>query len=82
MIELLMILIMPTEINPEKMGMKLILKEKFISYESCKEYVDKNMYLKPDDQQGLYYKVDSKEYKVFLTYCKPVDKQWNGLLAV
>ena len=43
---------------------------------SCfKEYVDKNMYLKPDDQQGLYYKVDSKEYKVFLTYCKPVDKQ-------
>ena len=25
---------------------------------------------------GIFYKIDSKEYKVFLTYCKPVDDIW------
>ena len=26
---------------------------------------------------GLFYKIDDKEYKVFLTYCKPVEEK-NG----
>ena len=41
------------------------------------EYVKENTYFKEVDQQyeGLYYKIDTKEYKVFLTYCKPVEKE-------
>ena len=75
MIELLMMLIIPTEIDPAKLTMKYILKEQFIDYKSCDEYVDKNTYFKED---GLYYKINTKEYQIMLTYCKPTkDKNDN-----
>ena len=75
MIELLMLLLIPGEVNPQKLGMKYILKEKFVDYQSCEEYVVKNTYTKPGEQEfdGVFYKIDTKEYKVFLTYCKKVD---------
>ena len=75
MIELLMLLIAPTEINPQKAGIKYLLKEKFVDYQTCEEYVVKNTYTKPGEQEfeGVFYKIDTKEYKVFLTYCKKVD---------
>ena len=75
MIELLMLLIAPTEINPQKMGIKYLLKEKFEDYQSCEEYVIKNTYTKPGEQEfdGVFYKIDTKEYKVFLTYCKKIN---------
>ena len=77
MIELLMILITPSEINPQKVGMKYLLKQKFVDYQTCEEYVVKNIYMKPGDEQyeGIFYKIDDKEYKVFMTYCKPTDKK-------
>jgi len=77
MIELLMILITPSEINPQKVGMKYLLKQKFVDYQTCEEYVVKNIYMKPGDEQyeGIFYKIDNKEYKVFMTYCKPVKKE-------
>ena len=28
-----------------------------------------------DKDVGIFYKIDTKEYQVMLTYCKPVDKQ-------
>ena len=73
-----MLLVLPTEVNPEKLGMKFVLKQKFVDFQSCKEYVVKNTYQKPGEQSmedGIFYKIDQKEYKVFLTYCKPVDKK-------
>ena len=75
MIELLMLLIAPTEINPQKIGIKYLLKEKFVDYQTCEEYVVKNTYTKEGEQEfeGVFYKIDTKEYKVFLTYCKKVD---------
>ena len=75
MIELLMLLIAPSEINPQKLGMKYLLKQKFVNYQTCEEYVVKNTYSKPDDDkyEGIFYKIDDKEYKVYLTYCKPVE---------
>jgi len=72
MIELLMMLFLPTEIDPAKLGMKFILKEKFIDYKTCDEYVEENTYFKED---GIYYKIDTKEYKVMLTYCKPTKEK-------
>ena len=39
MIELLMILITPTEINPQKVGIKYLLKQQFVDYQTCEEYV-------------------------------------------
>ena len=77
MIELLMLLIAPSEINPQKLGMKYILKQKFVDYQTCEEYVVKNTYSKPGEleYEGIFYKIDQQEYKVFLTYCKPMDKQ-------
>ena len=72
MFELLMLLFLPTEINPEKLGIKYILKERFINYESCEKYVQKNLYTKKNEEVGIFYKVDTKEYQVILTYCKPV----------
>ena len=75
MIELLMMLIIPQEFSPEKLGMKYILKEKFIDYKTCDKYIEENTYSKKD---GIYYKIDTKEYKVMLTYCKPTkDKNDN-----
>ena len=76
MIELLMILITPSEINPQKIGMKYLLKQQFVDYQTCEEYVVKNTYTKSGDLEfeGVFYKIDNKEYKVFLTYCKPVEK--------
>ena len=76
MIELLMILITPSEINPQKVGMKYLLKQQFVDYQTCEEYVVKNTYTKSGDLEfeGVFYKIDNKEYKVFLTYCKPVEK--------
>ena len=75
MIELLMILITPSEINPQKLGMKYVLKQQFVDYQTCEEYVVKNTYTKPGEQEydGIFYKIDTKEYKVFLTYCKKID---------
>ena len=75
MIELLMLLIAPTEINPQKIGIKYILKDKFVDYQTCEEYVVKNTYTKTGEQEfeGVFYKIDTKEYKVFLTYCKKID---------
>ena len=77
MIELLMLLVTPSEINPQKLGMKYVLKQKFVDYQTCAEYVVKNIYIKPGDEQyeGIFYKIDNKEYKVYLTYCKPTDKK-------
>ena len=37
MIELLMMLMIPQEINPQKLGIKYILKEKFMYYKIDKE---------------------------------------------
>ena len=75
MFELLMMLIIPNEIDPVKFGFEYLLKEKFVDYQSCEEYVIKNTYTKPGEQEfdGVFYKIDTKEYKVFLTYCKKVD---------
>ena len=75
MIELLMLLFIPGEINPQKLGMQYILKEKFVDYQTCKEYVKENLYFREDKDIGIFYKIDTKEYQVMLTYCKPVDKQ-------
>ena len=75
MIELLMMLLLPTEINPEKLGIKFILKEKFIDYKSCEEYVEKNLYHRDNEDTGIFYKIDTKEYQVMLTYCKPVKEK-------
>jgi len=77
MIELLMILITPGEINPQKLGMKYVLKETFVDYQSCATYVKDNIYIKPGDEkyEGIFYKIDDKEYKVYLTYCKPVEEK-------
>ena len=41
MFELLMLLIMPSEINPQELGIKYLLKDKFVDYQSCEEYVKK-----------------------------------------
>ena len=56
--------------------MKYVLKQQFVDYQSCEEYVTKNTYSKPGEQEyeGVFYKIDQQEYKVFLTYCKPIDK--------
>ena len=66
----------PSEINPQKLGMQYVLKKQFVDYQSCEEYVTKTTHSKPGEQEyeGMFYKIDTKEYKVFLTYCKPVDK--------
>jgi len=72
MIELLMLLFVPGEINPQKLGMQYILKEKFVDYQTCEEYVQKNLYFREDKDVGIFYKIDTKEYQVMLTYCKPV----------
>ena len=77
MIELLMLLVTPSEINPQKLGMKYVLKQQFVDYQTCEEYVVKNTYSKPGEQkyEGVFYKIDNKEYKVFLTYCKKVGEK-------
>ena len=75
MIELLMLLFLPTEIDPAKLGMKYILKEKFIDYKSCEEYVKENLYYRDDKNTGIFYKINTKEYQVMLTYCKPVKEK-------
>ena len=76
MIELLILLIIPNEINPQKAGIKYLLKQQFVDYQTCEEYIVKNTYTKSGDLEfeGVFYKIDNKEYKVFLTYCKPVEK--------
>ena len=75
MIELLMLLFTPGEINPQKLGMKYILKEKFVDYQTCEKYVEEHLYFREDKEVGIFYKIDTKEYQVMLTYCKPVDKK-------
>ena len=72
MFELLMLLIIPSEIDPPKLGMKFLLKEKFVDYQKCENYVEKNFYTK--ENSGLFYKIDTKEYKVFFTYCKSIEE--------
>ena len=75
MIELLMLLFVPGEVNPQKLGMQYILKDKFVDYQTCEEYVQKNLYIREDKEICIFYKIDTKEYQVMLTYCKPVDKK-------
>jgi hypothetical protein len=52
--------------------MQYILKDKFVDYQTCEEYVQKNLYFREDKEVGIFYKIDTKEYQVMLTYCKPV----------
>jgi len=73
MFELLMLLIIPSELDPAKFGIKYLLKERFVDYQSCAEYVDKHVITK-ENKDGIYYTLDTKEYKVMLTYCKEIDK--------
>ena len=75
MIELLMLLIIPQEIDPVRLGIKYTLKEKFIDYKSCDDYLRDTLYVKQDEGVGIYYKIDDKEYQVMLTYCKPVKEK-------
>ncbi len=75
MIELLMLLFIPGEVNPQKLGIQYILKDKFVNYKTCQEYVEENLYFRKDKDIGIFYKIDTKEYQVMLTYCKPIDKQ-------
>ena len=36
----------------------------------------KRIYIFREDKEvGIFYKIDTKEYQVMLTYCKPVDKK-------
>ena len=72
MIELLMLLFIPGEVNPQQLTVKYLLKEKFVDYQTCEEYVQKNLYVREDKKVGIFYKIDTKEYQVMLTYCKPV----------
>ena len=72
MFELLMLLIIPSEIEPTKFGIKYLLKERFVDYQSCAEYVEEYVITKKD-RDGFYYTLDTKEYRVMLTYCKEVD---------
>ena len=72
MFELLMLLIIPSELDPAKFGIKYLLKERFVDYQSCAEYVDDHVITK-ENKDGIYYTLDTKEYKVMLTYCKEVD---------
>ena len=74
MFELLMLLIIPSEIEPTKFGIKYLLKERFVDYQSCEKYVDKYVITK-EDKNGIYYTLNTKEYKVMLTYCKEVDNK-------
>ena len=72
MIELLILLFIPGEVNPQRLGMQYILKEKFVDYQTCQEYVKDNLYFRENKEVGIFYKIDTKEYQVMLTYCKPV----------
>ena len=72
MFELLMLLIIPSELDPAKFGIKYLLKERFVDYQSCAEYVDKHVITK-ENKDGIYYTLNTKEYKVMLTYCKEVE---------
>ncbi len=72
MFELLLLLIIPSEIEPTKFGIKYLLKERFVDYQSCAKYVDKHVITK-EDKHGIYYTLDTKEYRVMLTYCKEVE---------
>ena len=74
MFELLMLLIIPSELDPAKFGIKYLLKERFVDYQSCAEYVDDYVITK-ENKDGIYYTLDTKEYKVMLTYCKEVDNK-------
>ena len=72
MFELLMLLIIPSELDPAKFGIKYLLKERFVDYQACAEYVDKHVITK-ENKDGIYYTLNTKEYKVMLTYCKEVE---------
>ena len=74
MFELLMLLIIPSEVDPAKFGIKYLLKERFVDYQSCAEYVEEYVITKKDND-GIYYTLDTKEYRVMLTYCKEVDNK-------
>jgi len=67
-----MLLFVPGEVNPQKLGMQYILKKKFVDYKTCQEYVEENLYFRKDKDVGIFYKIDTKEYQVMLTYCKPI----------
>ena len=64
MFELLILLILPGEISPEKLGMKYILKDRFVDYQSCEDYVQKNLYLREDKDIGIFYKIYPFHYSL------------------
>ena len=72
MFELLMLLIIPSELDPAKFAIKYLLKERFVDYQECEEYVDKYVITK-ENKDGIYYTLNTKEYKVMPTYCKEVE---------
>ena len=72
MFELLMMLIIPNEIDPVKFGFEYLLKEKFVDYKACEEYVDKYIITK-EGKSGIYYTFNTKDHQVWWTYCKEVD---------
>jgi len=47
MFELLMLLFLPSEINPQELGIKYVLKQKFMDYQSCEEYKKEHKVNKP-----------------------------------
>ena len=65
MFELLLLLIIPSEIEPTKFGIKYLLKERFVDYQSCAKYVDKHVITK-EDKHGIYYttqRCNTRKYK-------------------
>ena len=65
-----MMLVIPQEISPEKLGMKYILKDKFVDYQSCQKYVEENLYFRKDKNVGVFYKIDQYFNFIFpIKYC-------------
>ena len=50
-----------------RVGVKYLLKEKFVDYQSCEEYVDEH-------EVNFNYTINKKDYRVGFTYCKPIEK--------
>ena len=71
MFEALIILI--TGLNHQKV-VKYVVKQKFISYQSCEEYVKSRTSY---DNDNAYYHIDNEKVKVYIHYCNKLkEKQW------
>ena len=57
--------------KPDSSG-KEVVRDITIDEAAYSEFIDdfKNTYFKED---GLYYKINTKEYQIMLTYCKPTE---------